>query len=197
MVAYIFLNDSPITTRAYCRRIVPIGPELSTPQVFLERWVIQEQLLGGDAFEDPYDLADAVFGMEAYQQMNVILVIAELLDDQIVPLFNAFHSLTQSGNSFRTQQSLAVLHGKDEVVMGVVRTVVAFGDWHTISIAASEGNLRFPSDSLPSLNPVAEATGKTRIIFSVSTFALCYAGCIFYYSSLIRLCFSRVAAGSW
>ena len=164
MVAYIFLNDSPITTRAYCRRIVPIGPELSTPQVFLERWVIQEQLLGGDAFEDPYDLADAVFGMEAYQQMNVILVIAELLDDQIVPLFNAFHSLTQSGNSFRTQQSLAVLHGKDEVVMGVVRTVVAFGDWHTISIAASEGNLRFPSGSLPSLNPVAEATGKTRIL---------------------------------
>ena len=49
--------------------------------------------------------------------------------------------------------------------MGVVRTVVAFGDWHTISIAASEGNLRFPSDSLPSLNPVAEATGKTRIMF--------------------------------
>ena len=44
--------------------------------------MIQEQLLGGDAFEDPYDLADAVFGMEAYQQMNVVLVIAELLDDK-------------------------------------------------------------------------------------------------------------------
>ena len=48
--------------------------------------------------------------------------------------------------------------------MGVVRAMVAFGDWHTISIAASEGNLRFPSGSLPNLNPRGRAAGKVGII---------------------------------
>ena len=46
--------------------------------------------------------------------------------------------------------------------MGVVRAVIAFGDWHTTSIAASEGNLRFPSDSLPKLNPRGRAAGKSE-----------------------------------
>lgn len=48
--------------------------------------------------------------------------------------------------------------------MGVVRAVITFGDCHTSSIAACEGNLRFPSLSLPNLNPVAETTGKMRIL---------------------------------
>jgi hypothetical protein len=42
--------------------------------------------------------------------------------------------------------------------------VVALSDWHTISIAASEGNLRFPSDSLPKLNPRGRAAGKMGIL---------------------------------
>jgi hypothetical protein len=44
--------------------------------------------------------------------------------------------------------------------MGVVGTMVTFGDWHTISIAAYEGNLGFPSCSLPNLNPRGRDHGE-------------------------------------
>jgi hypothetical protein len=128
--------------------------------------VSEKQLLGGDAFEDPYDLANVVLGMKAEQYMNVILVITELLNIQVVPLFNTLHDIPHGGNYFRTQQGLSILQREDEVVMGVVNTVVALGDRHSISIAAYEGNLRFPSYSSPHRNPVAETTGK-RVDFNL------------------------------
>jgi hypothetical protein len=160
LVLDVLLYDSPITTSPYCASVVPITPELTSPQVFLECWVRQEQLLGGDAFEDTYDLTNAVLRVKANQQVDVVLVITELFNCQIVSIFNTFHSLTHGGDNVRTQQRLTVLNWKDKVVMGVVGAVVALGDWHTISIAASEGNLRFPSDSLPKLNPRGRAAGE-------------------------------------
>ena len=61
-----------------------------------------KQLLRSDAFEDPYNLTDAVLRVEAHQQVDVVLVISELFNCQVVPLFNAFHYLTHRGNNFRT-----------------------------------------------------------------------------------------------
>ena len=120
----------------------------------------EKDLLCGDTLEDPYDLANAILGMKAHQQMYMVLVIPELFDYQVIPLFNAFHGVAHSGDNFRSQQSLSVLHREDEVVMGVVSAVIAFGDGHPFSIAAYEGNLWFPSYSLPKCTRVAETTGK-------------------------------------
>ncbi len=131
LVPYVLFYDSPITTSANGGGIVAVRPELSAPQVSLECGVFRKHPLGGDALEDPYDLPNVVLGMKAQQYMDVILVITKLFYLQVIPLFNAFHSLTHGGHHFRTQQSLSVLQRKDEVVMGVVRTVIALGDWHT------------------------------------------------------------------
>jgi hypothetical protein len=46
------------------------------------------------------------------------------------------------------------------VVMGVVDTVVASGEWHPTSIAAYERNLRFPSYSSPLAGPWQRPRGK-------------------------------------
>lgn len=73
---------------------------------------------------DPYDLTNAVLRMKAYQQVYMVLVATELFDHQVVPLFNAFHGLKHSGDNFRTQQRLTVLHRKHKVIMGVGRTMV-------------------------------------------------------------------------
>ncbi len=119
-----------------------------------------ESLLGGDALEYPYHLTDAVLRVKTDEKMHVVLVVAKLLDLQIVAFFNTLHSFAHGSDNLGTQQSFAVLQGEDQVVVGVVDTVITFGDGHTISIAAYERNLRFPSYSPPPTEPVAEATGK-------------------------------------
>jgi hypothetical protein len=93
LVLDVFLYDSPIPTSTYRGSIVPIRPELSSPQVFLERWVFKKHTLCSDALEEPHDLADAVFGMEAHQHMHMVLVITELFDGQVVPLFHALDEI--------------------------------------------------------------------------------------------------------
>lgn len=103
LVPDVVLYNSPITTSADGGSVVAISPEFSAPQVFLECWMQRKQTLGGDALEDPYDLTDAILGMKAHQQTYVILVITELFDFQVVPLFKAFHRLTHGGNNFRAQ----------------------------------------------------------------------------------------------
>ena len=94
--------------------------------------MVEKYLLSGNTFEDPYHLPDVVLGMEANQKMNMILVIPELFDLQVVPLFNAFHSVTHRAHNGRSQQSLSILEWEYEVVMGVIRTVVTLRDWHTL-----------------------------------------------------------------
>jgi hypothetical protein len=62
--------------------------------------------------------------------MNVILVITKLFEGQIVPLFKAMDSVTYSINNLRIQKGSSVLHRTDDVVMGVVSTVVTLGNSH-------------------------------------------------------------------
>jgi len=93
--------------------------------------VFSKHTLGGNTFEEPHDLADAVLGMEAHEQVDVVPVITEPFNAQVVPLFNAFQRFPHGGDHGRAQQSLAVLQWHHEVVMGVVDTVVASGEWHT------------------------------------------------------------------
>ena len=58
------------------------------------------------------------------QYMAVILVITKLFYLQVIPLFNAFHSLLRMvATTSALNRDLSVLQRKDEVVMGVVRTV--------------------------------------------------------------------------
>src|SRR6185437_14708911 len=108
-----------------------------------------KHLLGGNTLEEPHNLPNAVLWVKAYQHMDMVLVIPKLFNLQVVPLFNTFQGISQRRHDGRTQQSLAVLQRHYQVVVGVVDTVVAFGNWHTTSIAAYERNLRFPSYSPP------------------------------------------------
>ena len=126
--------------------------------------MLSKHTLGSDALEESHDLTNAVLGVKTHQEVNVVLVITELFDLQVVPLFNASHCLTQSGDNFSTQKCLTVLHRKDQVVVGVVSTVVSFDDWHSIIIGAYEGNLWFPSCFLPPAEThAAETAGNCWI----------------------------------
>ena len=119
-----------------------------------------KHMFGGDTFEDPYDLTDAVLRVKAHQYMDVVPVITKLFNRQVIPLFKASHSLTHSGDNFSAQKCLTILHGEDEVVVGVVRAVVTLGDGHPTSIAAFERNLRFPSNSPPLKEPRGRDHGE-------------------------------------
>lgn len=90
--------------------------------------MIGKQAFGCDALEDPYNLANVVLGVKAYQEMDMVLVISKLFYFQVVPLFNTPHGITNGHHDFRTQKSPPVSHGKHKVVMGVVCAVVSFGD---------------------------------------------------------------------
>lgn len=125
-------------------------------------------MFGGDTFEDPYDLTDAVLRVKAHQYMDVVPVITKLFNRQVIPLFKASHSLTHSGDNFSAQKCLTILHGEDEVVVGVVRAVVTLGDGHPTSIAAFERNLRFPSNSPPLKEPRGRDHGENAD-FTIST----------------------------
>lgn len=108
--------------------------------------MLEKYLSCSDAFEDPYNLTNVVLWMKTNKQMNVVFVIAKLLDGQIVPLFKFDESITHSGDNLLAQKSFAVLHGKNEVVMGVVDTVKAFGDCHAFEC------IRKPTVFILSLN---------------------------------------------
>ena len=70
------------------------------------------------------NLTNAILRMKAHQHVYVILVIPELFNFQVIPLFNAFHGVAHSGDNLRSQQRLSVLQWEDEVVMGVVSAVI-------------------------------------------------------------------------
>lgn len=110
----------PIIASADRSGIELVSPELATPQSlsYGRCRVFGKYTLSGNTFEEPHDLADAVLGMEAEQSMDIVLVIAELFDVQVVPLFNAFQCFPHGSDDWCAQQSLAVLEWHDEVVEG-------------------------------------------------------------------------------
>ncbi len=107
-----------------------------------------EQFTGSDAFELPYDLTDAVFGVEANEQVDVVLVVTHLLDGEFVPKLNLSQGMGYTCNGRFVEQSFTILHRKDKVVVRVVGAVIRFCDGHTDN-SITEGNrmvpLRLPS----------------------------------------------------
>jgi hypothetical protein len=51
--------------------------------------------------------------MEAYQQVDVILVITHLLNDEVIPKLNLSQSGSNTCRSRVVKQCLAILHRKD------------------------------------------------------------------------------------
>lgn len=72
----VLLYHTPIPSFTYGSSVVTVTPELSAPQIFLELGKLFEQFSGRDAFVESDELADAVFGMEATKEVDVVLVAA-------------------------------------------------------------------------------------------------------------------------
>jgi len=58
----------------YCAGKIPIGPKLSSPQLFLDLGTQSEDLLRRYIFDDRYQLRHAVYWYRLHQKMYVILI---------------------------------------------------------------------------------------------------------------------------
>ena len=70
----------------YCAGIIPIGPKLSTPQLFLDMRTQAKYLPRCDTFYYRYQLRDAVRRNRLHQKMDVVLIRAYLLKFYLVTL---------------------------------------------------------------------------------------------------------------
>jgi hypothetical protein len=103
-------------------------------------------------FELPYDLTDAVFGMKAHQQMDVVFVITHLHDGEFILQLNLSQGVGNTCRGRVVKQRLAILHRKDEMVMRVVDAVIRSCDSH-LTIIIDGGNRWFPPNSPPAKVP--------------------------------------------
>jgi len=70
----------------YCAGKIPIGPKLSTPQLFLDIWIQAKYLPRCDTFYYRYQLRDAVRRNRLHQKMDVVLIRAYLQKFYLVTL---------------------------------------------------------------------------------------------------------------
>ncbi len=70
----------------YCAGKIPIGPKLSTPQLFLDMWTQAKYLPRCDTFYYRYQLRHAVRRNRLHQKMDVVLIRAYLQKFYLVTL---------------------------------------------------------------------------------------------------------------
>jgi hypothetical protein len=158
LILDVALYDTPVGSRTNSGSIIAISPELSAPEIFPELRQFLEQFTGSDAFELPYDLANAVLRVKAHQQVYVVLVVTSLFDLEVVPQLDFRQGVGDTCHRRGVKQSFPILYRKDQVVVCVVGAVVRFRDSHVAALYL-KGNLRFPSDSPPPREPTRQAAG--------------------------------------
>jgi hypothetical protein len=75
-----------ISMITYCAGKIPIGPELSTPQMFLDMRTQPKHLARCYTFYYRYQLRDAICRNRLHQKMNVVLIRANLHKFYLVTL---------------------------------------------------------------------------------------------------------------
>ena len=79
LFADVVLDGFAIATIADCPDVVPISPELSTPEFGFHLGKL-EAGFGGEGFDETNDLASGVFWEELAEDMDVVLVESNVMD---------------------------------------------------------------------------------------------------------------------
>lgn len=125
LVLNISLHGFPVSPLAACGHVETIAPELSSPELFLEQRKLLEEHSSCDAFEHANHCAPTVFGSKVSQDMDVVLVIADLFEFDIIPFGNFHCDLGNCERDLVVKQSFTILDGKDEVIVSIVGIVVS------------------------------------------------------------------------
>jgi hypothetical protein len=128
----LFLDISfycfPVSSFSDSCYIVPIGPELTTPEVLFDGRLSTKYLPGCDAFEDLHDMSWRQFGMGTTEKVDMISVHAHHLDLNLVSFFYTDSCFSYDLHGLFIQQGFSVLHGKHDMVMNLPSTMVSFSD---------------------------------------------------------------------
>lgn len=130
MVFDIALHHTPVGTSANGADVVAVTPELTAPEFFFEGGQTKKKLTGCNSLDDLDDLTNAVLGMEADQQVDVILVVADLFKAYVIALGDTIQGLVNTTHNVFIQECLAILDREDNVVVRIVDTVVRASDRH-------------------------------------------------------------------
>ena len=60
----VLLYNMPARSFTHCCYIVSVGPEFSTPKIFLYFWKLEEDLFCSNAFVESHELSDGILGMK-------------------------------------------------------------------------------------------------------------------------------------
>ena len=126
LLSDIVFNDTPIASFSDSSSIVAVTPEFPAPEFFFQCWVMRKEFSGGDTFVESDDLANAVFGMEREEKVNMILIGTELLHFQFIA-FGESPSRFFEGVYYQVvEERFAILYGEDDMIVSLVGTMVAF-----------------------------------------------------------------------
>ena len=120
---HIPFDGLPVGPPPYRGHIVPIGPKLPTPQDPLHRRLSAKDFPRREALEDLHNPSWRHFRMRTAEQMNVILVRPNSFHLNRKPFCNLGRRFLNDRRHRLIQQRLPVLHGKDNMVMDLPRTV--------------------------------------------------------------------------
>lgn len=108
------LPFTPVT--ADCADVIPVRPELATPEVPLYRGDAVEHLAGGEAFDHPHDLRRAVRGDGLHEEVHVVSVRPDLQERNLIPDRDLEADVSEHLVYVRRDHRTPVLRRTDDVV---------------------------------------------------------------------------------
>ncbi len=96
--------------------IIPLCPELSTPQFLLHFGMLCEDVLGRDAFDDAHEVGGSDIGNGLDEEMDMVFVRSHLVESNLVSLLDAAAHVLQRLGDLRGEYVPSVFHWADEVV---------------------------------------------------------------------------------
>ena len=124
----IFLYCIPVGSFADRCDMLAIGPKLTTPQLFLYRWVMSKYFTGCNALEYLHYSAWRYLWMGTAEQVNMVFVATYGFHFDGISLGNSRGCLLYDVSHFGVQQSLSVFQRKYNMVVDLPSTMVAFSN---------------------------------------------------------------------
>src|SRR6266705_27850 len=125
---HIPLDSLPVCPFPYRGHIVPVGPKLPAPQYPLHSRLSAKNLPRRDALEYLHNPAGSHFRMRTAEQMDVILVRPNRFHLDRKPFRDLGSRLLDNRRHHLIQQRFPVFHGKDNMVVDLLRTVRSLSD---------------------------------------------------------------------
>ena len=94
----------------------PVGPELPTPEVLLDRGDPPEDLSGGETLDDPDKFAGAVRWNRLHEEVHMVSVGPDLQKRNVIPGGNLQTDVPEGRVHLGGEHRPAVLRGTDQMV---------------------------------------------------------------------------------